>query len=186
MVLGDRSVALVANGILGEMGAKLVLLFVLISVMGTVNGLVLGFIRMPYSMAIQGGMLPGSQWLAKEHAATRMPRNSAWLALGLSLFWIFAHYLTHKYQLLQNSDVSEISIAVNYLLYIALYYQVFKMYRAGEIRGALRGICIPLFATIGSVFVLLGSMQDPQFVYYAAFGLAVIGAALLYAGRSGR
>jgi APA family basic amino acid/polyamine antiporter len=47
--LGDESVTYAATRLLGSTFAKALTVFVLISVMGTVNGVVLGFIRLPYS-----------------------------------------------------------------------------------------------------------------------------------------
>ena len=79
-----------------------------------------------------------------------------------------------------NSDVSEISIALNYLLYTVLYAQVFRLYRRGLIKSRWRGIIVPLFAFLGSLIVLLGSLQNALFPLYAGFCLLVILAAFLY------
>ena len=98
----------------------------------------------------------------------------------LPLFWSAAHYFTHTFDLLPNSDVSEISIALNYLLYIVLYAQVFRLHRRGLVKGRWRGIAVPLLAAFGSLIVLLGSLQNALFPLYAGFCLLVILAAFLY------
>ncbi|MDF2908640.1 MAG: amino acid permease-associated region, partial [Herbinix sp.] len=49
---GDGSAFTAATKLFGDVGAKVILIFVVISVLGTVNGLTLGFIRMPYSLAL--------------------------------------------------------------------------------------------------------------------------------------
>ncbi len=115
VVLGDDHVAAIARNLLGDMGARVILIFIIISVVGTVNGLVLGFIRQPYSLALDGKLFPGSKRLARIHPKWNMPLASSLLAFSLCLFWSAAHYFTHSFDLLPNSDVSEISIALNYL-----------------------------------------------------------------------
>ena len=180
IVLGDDHVAAIARNLLGDMGARVILIFIIISVVGTVNGLVLGFIRQPYSLALDGKLFPGSKRLARIHPKWNMPLASSLLAFSLCLFWSAAHYFTHSFDLLPNSDVSEISIALNYLLYTVLYAQVFRLYRRGLIKSRWRGIIVPLFAFLGSLIVLLGSLQNALFPLYAGFCLLVILAAFLY------
>ena len=60
------------------------LVFVLVSILGTVNGLVLGSIRLPYALGLRN-MLPGSAFLRKVSPALKdMPLNSAIFALAVS------------------------------------------------------------------------------------------------------
>lgn len=180
MELGDAHVELAASRLLGPMGAKIILIFVLISVMGTVNGLVLGSIRLPFALGSQG-LLPGSERLSWEHPSLKMPVWSALLAWVLTLFWSGTHYLTVRFHLLPNADVSEIAITVSYVLYLILYFQVFRLYRRGEVKGWIRGILIPLLAALGSGVILSGGMRIPLFWPYAVICLAVMGLAYWYA-----
>ena len=53
MALGDEHVYLAARNIFGHLGSKILLTFVVISIIGTVNGLIIGMIRQPYSLAIR-------------------------------------------------------------------------------------------------------------------------------------
>ena len=180
MALGDAHVAEAATNLFGPLFAKAITIFVIISVMGTVNGLVLGFIRMPYSMALRSGMMPFSKKLSHINKNLKMPVYSSIFALILSLLWMGVHYITTKFNLLPNSDISEISIAMSYILYISLYYRVFKLYVKGEIKSIWRGIVFPVLATIGSLFILSGGMQNDLFIYYAAFCILVIILSQLY------
>ncbi|MDZ5010788.1 amino acid permease, partial [Clostridium perfringens] len=128
-------------------GAKIILTFVVVSILGTVNGLIMGHIRMPYSLAIRG-MFPNSNKIKKVNENLGMPINSAIISFIISVVCLFIHYITQKYNYLPNSDISEVSITVNYLLYILLYFKVFKMGLAGEIKGLLRGKVNPILATV--------------------------------------
>lgn len=179
MEMGDPHVYEAATQLLGGLGAKAILIFVIISVMGTVNGLVLGYIRIPYSLALRN-MIPLSGMLSREDPRTGMPVQSAWSGYLLCLVWTLIHYLTTSYNLLPNSDISEISIAVGYAFYIIMYYQVFKLWRRGEIKGWFKGVLCPAAATMGSLFILYSCMQSSLFVYYAAFCLLVAIIAYVY------
>ncbi|WP_040213248.1 APC family permease [Clostridium polynesiense] len=183
MALGDEHVALAASNLFGPVFAKAVTIFVIISVMGTVNGLILGFIRMPYSMALRRGMMPFSNKLSAMDKKLDMPVNSSLFAFSLVSLWMLVHYITAKYDFLPNSDISEISIAMSYLLYIALYYQVYKMYKNKEITSPLRGLVFPALAGLGSLFILSGGLQNSLFIYYAGFCLLVIILSQIYYNR---
>ncbi|HHV31096.1 MAG TPA: APC family permease [Clostridiales bacterium] len=184
MELQDAHVYLVAQKLFGGLGGQLILIFVIIAVMGTANGIILGYIRLPYAMALRGSeMFPLADKLIKTSGKNNMPVNSAVFCYAITLFWTVAHYITVKFNLLPNSDVSEISIVMSYLFYIILYYKVFQLYRKGEIQGVFRGIVIPSLATLGSLFILSGGLQSRLFVFYAAFCVAVVFAALLYYSR---
>ncbi len=183
MELQDAHVYVVAEKLLGGFGGRVLLIFVIIAVMGTVNGLVLGYIRMPHSMAVRGGMFPFADRLAGENQKAGVSLGSAAFCYLITAVWLAVHYVTSKFNLLPNSDISEISIVMSYLFYIILYYQVFSLYRKGKIHSAFRGVFVPVMATLGSVFILSGGLQSRLFVFYAAFCLFVVALAFWYYSR---
>ncbi|MEF9975404.1 MAG: APC family permease [Oscillospiraceae bacterium] len=185
MALGDAHVEYAAANLFGPTFAKVVTIFVIISVMGTVNGIILGFIRMPYSMSLRENMMPFSKKLSTLSDKYDIPVNASLFAFALCVFWYVVHFLTLKFALLPNSDISEISITISYLLYIPLYYQVFKLYRNGEIKSFWRGVLCPIFALVGSIFILSGGMQNPLFfIYFAICALVVILSQVYYSSKA--
>lgn len=175
---GDASVFTAANLLFGNVGAKIILIFVVISVLGTVNGLVLGFIRMPYSLALRN-MVPGSSWLKKEEEKLGgMPVNSAVFAYFVALFWMSVHYFTQK--LGMRGDVSEIAIGISYLNYIVLYITVMRLTKKGIIKGKLKGYVIPVLATIGSAVIISGSITHPLFIWYFLICFLIIATGYFY------
>ena len=175
---GDASVYVASSKLFGDLGARAILVFVIISVLGTVNGLVLAFIRMPYSLALRN-MVPGSAYLSKENSKLAgMPTNSAFVAFLLSLVWMLIHYITQKTGM--RGDVSEIAIGVSYLNYMVLYYAVIRLTKKGEIKGAGKGYVIPVLAGIGSLVILSGSITHPLFPYYAAICFLIMFSGLFY------
>ena len=125
MALGDAHVSVAASALLGNTFAKMIVVFVIISVMGTVNGLVTGYMRMPYSLALRKGMFPWEAQLKKVDEKLDIPVYSAIFAFLVCTIWMVIHYLCTRFNILPNSDVSEIAISMAYMLYIVLYYQVY-------------------------------------------------------------
>jgi APA family basic amino acid/polyamine antiporter len=179
MSLGDAHVNLAANTLVGPIGAKVILTFVIISVMGTVNGLIMGLIRLPYSLAIRG-MFPYSEKVSEMNDNLGIPVKSALIAFLITIFWIVMHYITQKFNLLPNSDISEISITMNYLGYIILYIQVFRYSLKGEIHGIWRGKINPIMATLGSLTILIGGIQNPLFGFYFIICALLIISAIVF------
>lgn len=183
MSLGDAHVDLAANNLLGPLGAKIVLIFVIISIMGTINGLTLGMIRLPHSLSVRN-MFPKSKVINKIDEKLLMPVNSAIVAFIIAIVWYIAHYLTTKFGLLPNSDISEISITMSYTMYILLYVKVIQLGRQGKISGIWNTIINPVLAIIGSLIILFGSMGNQLFWIYAAFCLLVMLLAVLFCKKN--
>ena len=183
MSLGDAHVDLAANNLLGPWGAKIVLIFVIISIMGTINGLTLGMIRLPHSLSVRN-MFPKSKVINKIDEKLLMPVNSAIVAFIIAIVWYIAHYLTTKFGLLPNSDISEISITRSYTMYMLLYVKVIQLGRQGKISGIWNTIINPVLAIIGSLIILFGSMGNQLFWIYAAFCLLVMLLAVLFCKKN--
>ncbi|MGG7144570.1 APC family permease [Clostridium nigeriense] len=180
MALEDAHVNLAANMLFGAWGAKIILTFVVVSILGTLNGLIMGHIRMPYSLAIRG-MFPKSEKIKKINEKIGMPIYSAIIAFIITLVCLIIHYITQKNNYLPNADVSEISITVNYLLYILLYFKVFKMGLSGEIKGVWKGKINPILASVGSLIIFFGSFTNPLFlVFIAICGALLLGAIIFW------
>lgn len=168
MNMGDAHVNEAAMYLFGTMGSKIILIFVVISVIGTVNGLIIGMIRLPYSLAIRK-MIPNSSTFEVTSEKYDVPVASGILTFFISMIWMIIHYITQKYNMLPNSDVSEISIIFNYVAYILLYVAVIRLAINKEIKSKVKGYLIPVLAIVGSIFILYGGMQNPLFIYYLGF-----------------
>lgn len=179
MALGDEHVNIAALKLFGKNGAKLILIFIVVSVTGTLNGFILGFIRLPYSLALRK-MLPFSSEIEKIDKRTGVSKISATFAVVISMVWIWMNYITQKYNMLPNSDVSEIPIVASYILYIILYFNVIKLYKKGEVPSFTKGVIIPILAIIGSSIIVIGGLQNPMTIYYLIICSVVICLALLF------
>lgn len=177
---GDSSVYLMADKLLGAFGAKVVLIIVIISVIGTVNGICLGTIRMPYSMAIRN-MMPGSKLFAKESKKSNGTfLNSALLTYALTIFYLLIHHCVTTTGIMGSHDISEIAICMLYLFYILLYVAVIRLYKKGEIKSKFVGIVMPILAICGSLIIFSGAVTSSIFLVYLAICLLFMGVAYLY------
>lgn len=165
MSTGDQHVELAASHLFGPWAAKGILVFIIISVVGTANGLMMGLYQLPYSLAIRN-MFPHSEKVSKFNEKLGIPVVSYSVGLGLILFWSVANYITTKYDLLPGSDVSEIAITLNYVLFILLYVQVLRLGLRGEIKSFFKGKFNPILAIIGSLIILYVGLLNPLFLLY--------------------
>lgn len=181
MELGDAHVNEAVMTLFGSYGAKVFLIFIIISVLGTLNGFILGFLRMPYSLAIRD-MFPMAKKVSYIPEGHHVPKYSAKIALAVSSIWIVINYFAQKYDLIPNSDVSEIPIVASYILYIVLYIAVIRMYFNGEIKSFVRAVIVPIVAIMGSLTIVIGGLQNPMTIMYLGICVLVIIIALLYLG----
>lgn len=187
LATGDNAVYLMAEQLLGTTFSKLILVFVIISVMGTVNGIVLGSIRLPFGLALRGSAMPRAAWFAQINERFQMPIHSALFMFCMTMLWGLVHYITASRGLLGNSDVSEIAICASYLLYLRFYWKVFQLWRAGEIKSVFRGVVCPLLATVGVGLVTYGSLiGGPLYLLYLGISAAVIACGVLYYQKKAR
>ena len=180
IALGDEHVNIAAIQLFGETGAKIILIFVIISVLGTLNGFILGFIRLPYSLAIRD-MFPMKKKLQKVNKITNLPEYSAFVAFIITAVWEVINYFVYKHNLIPNSDVSEIPVVASYILYIILYVCVIRLYIKGEIEGKIKGILLPVLAIFGSLIIVIGGLQNPMtFVYFGICGIFIVASLIFW------
>lgn len=178
LTAGNNSVYLAAKQLFGHWGAKFILVFITVSVLGTLNGIILSFIRVPISLA-QNDMIPFAEKIKKgSEQDASMTKMSACVAYVLCLIWFVINHITQKNGM--NGDVSEIAICVSYLNYILLYGAVIALARKGEITSVWKGYIVPIMAMIGSLIIFSGSISNPLFIYYMMICYSIMIAAYLY------
>ena len=94
------------------------------------------------------------------------------------MVWLAINHITQSVGM--RGDVSEIAICVSYLNYIVLYIAVMRLAKKGEIKSKFMGYVVPVFAILGSLVILSGSITHPLFVYYILISVLVIGFGFYY------
>jgi len=177
---GNEHVNIAMSTLFGPIGSKILLTIIVISIMGTANGMILAVSRSIYVLGSHK-MIPYAEPISRISPKYNTPTVASVLTFLAIMFWCVVHYFTTKYELLKGSDVSEISVVTIYLLYTVLYVYVIRLRIKGEIKSNVKGYLIPALAIVGSCIMLYGGMQNPMFLAYASFSLMVIILAYIYA-----
>lgn len=173
IALGDAHVSKVTTMYFGGFGNKVILLTIVISVLGTVNGLTLGGMRVPYSLALRKE-LPHSEKIAHINPRTQVPGVSSIICMLLSAVWLFIHYLSTKIDAFKTLDISSIPIVIMYIIYLSLFISVIIKYVKKEITSFFRGIVCPVLACLGALIVLWGALTSAMALIYIIISFLVI------------
>ena len=122
------------------MGTKIIVIFVTISIIGTLNGLIMASIRQPYSLAIRG-MLPRAETIAKINKRINMPLYSGITALAFTLLWFAVHFILLKSKV-SGFAIYEISITLNYVLFGFIYARVLQCGIKKKINLVNSSVCL--------------------------------------------
>lgn len=179
MSMGESHMLYAATNLFGSFGGKAVVVAVLISVLGTLNGNTMALIQLPYSLSLRK-MFPKSDKFSEINNRFGSPVYSGLLGFFVSCIWVVLNYIDKKYNILGNSDICEVVVVVHYLLCIMLYVKVIKLTKNKEIKGIFKGYIAPVMAMVGSAVMLFGGLQSPTFIYMFVVCLLVIFSALLY------
>ncbi|WP_099469572.1 APC family permease [Konateibacter massiliensis] len=156
MAGGEAGAKLAFQTIFTSAGGSLLFVFVIISCLGTLNGLMLGCTRGIYSLAARG-LGPKPQIFSQVDSATNMPVNSAILGLFLCAVWLFYFYganLTSNWFGFFSFDSSELPIITLYALYIPIF--IMFMVKGKELSFFNR-ILMPCLSLIGCIFMIIAA-----------------------------
>lgn len=175
---GDNAVNVAASTILGNLGASILTVFIIISCLGTLNGLMLGGSRSFYSLAIRGqGINP--KLLSKVNAKTNIPTTSTIVNFILICIYSLVWYMNMS-QLFPNKlfiDISELPIAMIYAIYIIIY--IAYMIKMKDLSPIKRFI-VPSIALIGALIVVYGGISKPSVFIDLGISILVFLSGLLF------
>lgn len=161
MTKGDEAISTALALIFGPRVGNLMLVVVLISIMGVLNGLIIGLLRMPQAMASRG-FIP-DHGISFIHPKLGISVKSAVCGLAVCAVWMMLHYITQVSGVFDGHDVAEISIVFSYGAYSILYLQLIRDPRDTGVGSLFRRRIIPLLAILGSVLLWAGSLITNPF-----------------------
>lgn len=176
--------------IFGNVAGTLLNTFIVISCLGTLNGLMLATTRGMYSLAARGEG-PAPELFSEVSKTTNMPTNSSifgMLASGIWLFYFYGANLTKPIFGLFSFDSSELPIITIYAFYIPIFIMFIKKY--GK-ENKVRNILLPILGIICSIFMVIaafyahgiskyqvaaqnGEFSFPVLFYLILFGLVMV------------
>lgn len=158
MAGGEAGAKMAFETIFSGLAGTLIFVFVIISCLGTLNGLMLGCTRGLYSIAVRNEG-PYPKMYQQLDKVTNMPTNSAIFGLLLCGVWLFFFYGAN---LTQPSwfgffcfDSSELPIVTIYLLYVPIFIQLMK--KEKDLSGFKRFV-MPFLAILGSLFMVVAAI----------------------------
>ena len=167
-----------AQILFGDSGAKLILVAVVLSILGVLNGLVLGLTRMPYALALRKE-IPFSDKIAIVNKKYDMPLYSCLITIFITLLWLGIHYLSTVVPALSTLDISSLPIIMTYFFYILLYIGIIKLYLAKQIKSVFSGMIFPILAILGALVVIYGGFTMENFEIYLLVSFISVAAGLL-------
>ena len=150
----DVGATVAFTNIFGAVLGNILNLFIAISCMGTLNGLMMACSRGMYSLASRGeGIEP--QVFSQVDSQTNMPHNSSVLALVITAAWFLYFYMANLSGIWTGIfvfDSTELPIITIYLMYLPIFVQ---WMRKEKQETALRRFVLPVLAMCGSLFMVL-------------------------------
>lgn len=164
-LMADPTVPFV--NLFGTFFGKIVEVLIVISCLGTLNGLMFASVRSSYSIAVRNeGFAP--KVLENVDSQTNVPANSAIVGLLMCAVWYVYFYganLTAGWFGVFNFDSSELPIITIYAFYIPMLIMFMK--KATDL-GFVKRFLIPALAICGSIFMVVAAAfaHGMSAVYY--------------------
>jgi len=152
-VLMKEGATTAVKNLLGNVGGTALNACIVVSCLGTLNGLMIACPRAFYSLAIRG-CGPKPKTFASVDSETNMPSNAGILALLFCGMWYFYFYganLTAPIFGVFSFDSSELPIITVYTLYIPMYVVFIK--KEGK-NNLLKNVIMPALAIIAALFMV--------------------------------
>ena len=154
--------------VFGNVLGNILNLFVAVSCLGTLNGLLIGCIRGMYSLSVRN-MGPKIDLMKQIDPASGMPSNSCIIGLVIVAAWLVYFYganLTATPWFGKFSfDSSELPIITIYALYIPMFIQFM---RKEKNLPAMKRFVLPSLGIIGSAFMVVAAVYSHGYAPYLA------------------
>lgn len=156
MESGETGAKLAFQNIFGSVGGTLIFVVVIISCLGTLNGLMLACTRGMYAMAVRNrGFMPDT--FKQVDNITNMPTNSSIFGVLLCAFWLLYFYganLTDPWFGAFCFDTSELPIVTLYAAYIPIFVMVINKEKD---LNTFKRYVMPSLSILGCVFMVVAA-----------------------------
>ena len=164
---GEAGAKIAFSAVFSNFAGTLLFVFVVISCLGTLNGLTLGCSRAFYAVATRN-VGPAPNVLKQVDTATGMPSNSSMAGLFISGAWLLFFYgsqLGEPWFGPFSFDSSELPIITTYAMYIPIFVaMLFKEKGLSVVKGKIA----PVLAIIGSIFMVIAAIFAHGILPYQA------------------
>lgn len=180
---GEAGIRIAFEAVFSRFGGVLLFVFVVISCLGSLNGMMLGCARGLYSLAVRGeGPRPGI--FSQVDAATNMPVNSAVWGLLVSVCWLLYYYAASLGGWLDGYgfDITELPTITMYASYIPIFIMMMKKEKQLDV---FRRYIVPTLAVTSCLFMIFAACfsHRREVIWYLIFFCLIMLPAGLFAGR---
>ena len=156
------------KNVFGNVLGNILNLFVAVSCLGTLNGLLIGCIRGMYSLSVRG-MGPKIKLMRQVDPASGMPSNSCIVGLVIVISWLIYFYganLAPKPWFGNFSfDSSELPVITIYALYIPMF--IMFMIKEKKL-SVIKRFLLPVMGIIGSAFMVFAAIYAHGYIPFMA------------------
>ncbi|MDO4545475.1 MAG: APC family permease [Bacillota bacterium] len=158
---GEEGARLAFTNVFSSIGGTALFVFIVISCLGTLNGLMLASVRGLYALAARNEG-PRPEIFKQVDPAVNMPVNSSVIGLLMCGFWLMYFYganLTEGWFGPFCFDSSELPIITIYAFYIPIFLMVMKREKDW---GGFKRYVMPTVSIIGCVFMVVAAAFSHQ------------------------
>lgn len=176
----DKGAPVAFTNIFGGVLGNVLNLFIVISCLGTANGLMLGCTRCMYALADRG-QGPNPEMFRQVDKVTNMPTNSSVFALLITGAWFLYFYLSNLACTWTGPfvfDSTELPIITIYTMYIPILIQ---WMRKETDQPVIRRFVLPALALCGSIFMVFACLLSHKWAclwYLIVFAVIMLIGAL--------
>lgn len=166
-VLMEQGATTAFTNIFGAVGGTILNICIVVSCLGTLNGLMVGATRGMYAIAARN-QGPAPKMFSQIDRASNMTNNSAIWGLFVCALWLIYFYganLTNGWFGLFNFDSSELPIVTIYALYIPMF--IAWMIKEKDL-GAFQRFILPILALIACAFMVFAAVYAHGITPYIA------------------
>ncbi len=154
---GEQGARIAFMTVFSNIAGTVLFVFVVISCLGTLNGLMMGCVRGIYALSARD-MGPQSDTFKQVDTKTDMPVNAGVMGLLLAALWLVYFYGANLVKVpwfgWLSFDSSELPIVTIYAMYIPIFLQ---MMRKEEGLGSVRRYIMPALAIICCLFMVVAA-----------------------------
>lgn len=154
------------TNLFGKVGSTIIMVFIIISCLGTLNGLMFASIRSTYSIAVRNhGINP--KMMTQVDNVTNMPNNSSVIGLFFCILWYLYFYIANlngdNILGIFSFDSSELPIITIYGMYIPIF--ICYIIKEGK-KDIFKNVVMPILGIIASVFMVFAAIYSHGIVPY--------------------
>lgn len=180
---GEASITLAFEAVFSKPGGVLLIVFVIISCLGSLNGMMLGCSRGLYALAVRHEG-PKPHIFSQLDSATNMPANSAIGGLLVSAFWLLYYYGSSLggWFGAYGFDMTELPTVTMYASYIPIFIMMIKKERQLTAFGRF---VLPSLSVMSCLFMIFAACftHRQEILWYLLTFVLIMLPAFFFMGR---